>query len=252
MNKKLTEKSSLIFLLCIILLFTVMLLVSSYLTGAVGTVIYYLAFILPVALFFTVARIGKISLHTVPVRIKREDIGLLIPTVMPTLAVVFLISFLTSIILSAIGVEDTPVDVSGNIFLMIILHALLPALLEEVLFRYIPMALLLSFSRWRAVIISSLLFALAHGSLYQIPYAFIAGAVFIILDITFDSIMPSVIIHFINNLVSVFWLRNSEDTVFAAVYIGLLVLLAAASAVLIFRKKDSYKERFCLHFVERR
>ena len=252
MNKKLTEKNSLLYLLAVILLFEVLLFVSSCFSGVAGKILYYLSFILPIALFFIITRTCRVSLHGVPVKLKRENIKLFIPTVAPTVATVFLISFLTSIVLSKFGIEDTLTDVSGNIFLVIILHALLPAVFEEMLFRYIPMALLADFSKWRVVLVSSLLFAIAHASPYQIPYAFIAGAVFIILDIMFDSIMPSLIIHFLNNFVSVFWLRNSESTVFSTVYVVTLVVFTVVSVTVMVMKKHSYKEKFCLHFDKQR
>ena len=82
-------------------------------------------------------------------------------------------------------------------------HALLPAILEEALFRYLPMRMIAPHSPRCAIIISSLFFALVHGNLFQIPYAFIGGIIFMSLNLATGSIIPSLVIHFVNNAMSI-------------------------------------------------
>ena len=210
------------------------------LSGMFGGAFYYLAFLVPFAVAFFLK--DKVKTDFPKIKISKENLLLTLPTIAPTLALIFLISLLTSLLLSFAG-EGTAPDVSGNLILVILRYAVVTVLLEEALFRYIPLAFLAPYTRRGAIIISSILFALSHCNLYQIPYAFFAGVVFAALDVAFESILPSVTIHFLNNLLSVIWLRNGESINFEATYVSILVASAVLSLIflIIFRKK--YKEK---------
>ena len=209
-------------------------------SGTLGELFYYLAFLVPFLLAFFLRK--NVETDFPKLKISKKDLALTLPTVAPTLLFVFLLSFLTSLALSFFGEGSTP-DVSGNLALTILRYAVLTALLEEVLFRYIPLAFITPHTKQGAVLISSALFALSHCNLYQIPYAFFAGIIFAILDIAFDSVWPSVIIHFLNNLISVLWLRFGENREFALVYIGILIGLALVSLVFLIIFRKDYKEK---------
>ena len=70
------------------------------------------------------------------------------------------------------------------------------------------------------------------------PYALLAGVIFIGIDLAANSIIPSVILHFLNNLLSLVWICYCEDTVARSVFLIALGLLAAlsVSAVVVFRR----------------
>jgi membrane protease YdiL (CAAX protease family) len=172
------------------------------------------------------------------VKISRDDLGLALSLTAPSLALIFLASYLTSLVLSHLG-EPPLADVSGNLFLVILSHAILTPLLEELLFRYVPIALLSPHSSAGAVIYSALFFAFVHASLYQLPYAFIAGVIFAVLDIATGSILPSITMHIFNNAISVLWLRYADAPSFRAVYVVILFALALSSVpFIIFKKYD--------------
>ncbi len=210
------------------------------LSGSIGYVwsfsLYILSFAIPIAVLFlfrqknisgTDSRIAFIP--------SSESVIYTLPLIFPVIAVVFLVSFLTDLLLSKIGPNMLP-DVSGNLFYVILRHALIPSVFEEILFRYFPLLLLLPYSKRGAVLVSSLMFALAHGNLYQIPYAFIAGLIFGVIDISLMSLFPSFLIHFLNNIVSVLWLRSeAADRVYFI--LTLLALAVLSFAVLIVQRK---------------
>ena len=224
------------------LLFILLLSISAFFGGFIGNLIYYSAFVIPFCVAIYVKNKTKLEFNPPQIKIKSKELCLLIPTVAPTLALVFLISWLTSLLLSFIG-EGSHVDVSGNLLIVIMIHALIPAIAEEALFRYIPIAFISPYTKRGAVWISALLFGLVHCNLYQLPYAFFAGIIFALLDISFGSIMPSVILHFINNLSSVFWQRGVADAFFSKIYILTLIALAAVSLIFIFIFRKDYKEK---------
>ena len=222
------------------LLFILLLSISAFFGGLIGNAIYYSAFIIPFLIAVYIK--NKTKSEYKPPKIKCDEISLLIPVIAPTIAVVFLISWVTSLVLSFIG-NGNYVDVSGNLFLVIITHAVIPAIAEEALFRYIPIAFISPYTKRGAVWISALFFGLVHCNLYQLPYALFAGIIFAAADIAFDSILPSAILHFINNLYSIFWQRYGGSADFSKIYIVATIALALISLVFVFIFRKKYKDK---------
>ena len=105
------------------------------------------------------------------------------------------------------GVENTggsfDVGDQPNILLYFLVVAIMPALAEEFAFRGIAMGILRPFSEGLAILVSSALFALMHGNFVQLPFTFCCGLVFAFIDIKANSLLPSIIVHFFNNGLSV-------------------------------------------------
>ena len=224
------------------LLFILFISAAGFIGGAVGDVVYYLAFVVPVFIAFALKKANGVEFSPPRLKISAEGAVFTLPIIAPVLAAVFLISWLTSLLLGALGAENT-VDMSGNVFVLILTHALLTSILEEALFRYVPIAFIAPHSKKHAIIISALFFAFAHCNLFQIPYAFFAGLVFAAVDIATDSILPSLLVHFLNNLISIFWIRGSGDTTFVLVYVFILVSLALLSLIPILIMRKRYAKR---------
>lgn len=229
------------------ILFVVLLSVASTFGGVAGEVIYYLAFLLP--LLFCV-RCAKDAQR------KREEIagvaepprklfsltkeGWLTTALLcaPVVALVLLLSYLTSLLFSVFGFE-VPGVADAPFFAMIVEHAVAPSILEELLFRFAPLLLLAPYSRRGCVVVSALYFALIHCNLFQIPYALIAGGIFIVIDLAFDSVLPSLILHFVNNLASVVMLKYCSSGTPFVIYLSVVIALALISllVLVLLRKK---------------
>ena len=165
-------------------------------------------------------------------QIKGRGLPTFLFSVMPTVALIFLVSFLTSLVLSSFG-ATAPTVTERSLFEMLLVNCLIPAIVEEAVFRYVPMKLLAPYSTRWCIILSALFFGLSHLSLYQLPYAFIAGLIFISLNLLTNSIVPSLLLHFINNAVSVLWIKYSGDPTFSLVFLIVLALGAIISLVLL-------------------
>ena len=227
------------------LIFLLFISLSGFVEGVVGSIVYYLAFLVPVALAFVLKRVTGVSFSAPSMKISPQDLGLTLPLAAPLIAVIFLISWLTSLVLSAVG-DGNISDVSGNIFNVIFTHAVLTAVLEETLFRYLPIAFIAPHSKKYAVLFSALFFAFAHCNLYQLPYAFVAGVVFSVIDIATDSIIPSLLLHFLNNLISIFWLRGMGNGGFTTICVIALSALAILSFLPIFILRSRYLKKISL------
>ena len=81
--------------------------------------------------------------------------------------------------------------------------AFVPAISEEILFRGALMSTLRKYGDGTAILISAVIFALFHGNLVQIPFAFIVGLVLGWIVAYSNSILPAILVHFFNNLFSV-------------------------------------------------
>ncbi len=230
------------------LLFVVLLSASSSFGGVFGRIVYYAAFAvlvlaaLPLIETYTKEREAEAGVRETRktlFSLSGKDAKLLLPVILPSVSIIFLISLTTSLLLLLIGASGSTVP-DAPIFEMLLLHALIPAVLEEIMFRYLPLKLLSPYSPKWCVIYSALYFSLIHGSLYQIPYAFAAGVIFMGLDIAFDSVIPSILIHFVNNLLSVLWIKYCSSAISVMLFTMLLVSAVIVSFVFISRRKNEY------------
>ncbi len=217
------------------LIFLCLLGFSGYVDGIFGELIYILAFLLPIILTSLSLR-GERELF--PLKLKPENSGLIALASPLFLFSVFLLSYVTAIVIHSATGAKNPSPVSGDPMTDILKLALAPAILEEALFRYLPLKLIAPYSKKSALLISSVFFALVHLSLFSIPYAALAGFLFMTADILSGSILPSVILHFLNNLISIIW-EYSAKSGYGNLFVVIFALTALISfiAIFIFRKK---------------
>lgn len=115
----------------------------------------------------------------------------------------FLLAFLSEFGVEAEAapktMESSLISFALNLFVM----AVLPAILEEMVFRGCILRLLRSYGDLYAVMISALLFGLMHGNLRQIPFAMIVGIVLGWLYVVTNNLWIPILVHFTNNAISV-------------------------------------------------
>lgn len=91
---------------------------------------------------------------------------------------------------------------AGGVILYLLTLAVAPAIVEEYALRGVTLGALRNLGDKNALIISSLLFALMHANFIQIPFALLMGLILGYLTLVTGSIIPAVVLHFINNLLS--------------------------------------------------
>jgi len=222
-------------------LFVLFLSVSSMLGGYFEWPLYAAAFIVPTVMILYLPREEDFK---ITVFSKQSVSPLSLSLVFPIIFVIFCISFMTSLLMGILGIEGGTQELSGNFFCVIAVSAFAPAVFEEMLFRYLPARILGAYSKKLTVVYSSILFALAHGNVFQIPYALVAGAMFMAVDLACGSIMPSLAIHFLNNILSVVWQRQEKDSTFVIAFITVILTLTLISSVVIYIKRKQFKSAF--------
>lgn len=232
----------------LILVFVLLLVAAGTVGGTAGQCVKMLAYIIPIAIgYFSAPRFrtereiesGVVEKQCYYLGINMRGGRLTLPLVFPTVAVVFAVSAATSALLGLVGAGQS-VSLGTSLLDTVIMRAVVPSLMEELLFRYLPMLLLMPYGKRECVLISTLYFALVHCDLFSIPYAMVAGLVFIVLDMATESVLPSVMLHLVNNLLSVLWMYWSMDTRLTIVYIVGIFALAAVSAVVPILRRREY------------
>ena len=226
------------------LLVLLSLFISGAFEGILSTVIYILGFVLPFCLALALAKIPGEKRRAEYLTLSGSGAIITANTLFLLVGICFVLSYLSALLLRyTLGVSQ---DVAlGDSFAMaVILHALLPAVLEETLFRYLPIKLIGERSPTVTLLLSAGFFALLHHSFFQIPYALVAGLIFMAVDLMCGSVLPSLILHFSNNLISLVWTFFIEGTPLALPFFISIAALGAFSAILavVFWKK-LYRER---------
>lgn len=92
-----------------------------------------------------------------------------------------------------------------NIYLAVLSSGIIGPILEEMLFRYVFLNRLRNFFTTRnAILLSSLVFALLHGDIVTMIYAFIMGFIFAYVYIKYDNIKVSIMCHIAANTIVIF------------------------------------------------
>lgn len=155
--------------------------------------------------------------------------------------------------------EKTPL----NVALSIVFICLIPAVVEELLFRGVLINGLKNMGNLWAVMLSGLLFSLYHTSPAQTIYQFIIGVIYGVVALHSQSVIPTIILHFFNNFVIVilnyyfptFAITGALQIIFivsgiAAIIISIIIILKKFKLEAKSEKptKDTYWQVFSLLF----
>lgn len=226
-------------------LFLVMLFLSGSLTEIFSELVYYLAFILPIGISLYLTRLDGGDWKQY-LTIDRGGVKRFVPLIFPIITAIIIVSVITSMVIYNLSGKTNDVDVGNSLIVALLTHALVPAVLEEMIFRYLPIRLLAPHSPRAAIIISAFFFSLAHADLFTIPYALVAGVMLMTVDLMCDSIVPSIVIHFINNALSVAMLFMEESPFSIMGMYVIIILLTVISIILVIENKEDYEDALLL------
>ena len=190
----------------------------------------------------------KDSLHT-KTRAKAVPLGVIgILAVQP-------VSVLISLLLRTIaGTNGSSADLANTMsgngdpvgqIIAMIYSCIFAALLEELFFRGFMLNALSPVSKWFAIIVSSLMFALIHGNLGQFPNTFIIGIIHGYIALKAGSIIPNIIAHMLTNFMAFaagFAAEALGDTGYMIFFIAEFVI-AAPCLILFFKKNGRINDK---------
>lgn len=146
------------------------------------------------------------------------------------------------------GELELPDSVGGIIFWVFTI-SVLPAIVEEFGMRVVTLGMLRRFGDPFAIVASALIFGIIHGNAIQIPFAFALGLILAYITVVTGSVIPAIIIHFINNFYSCItqiatelWSKEIQFIVNYVPFI-LFVILGLIGCVFLSRKTVYFKKR---------
>lgn len=134
----------------------------------------------------------------------------------------------------------TPASVAVSLVQLV----LVPAVIEEVVFRGVVLQSLRPAGNSFALIVSSLTFALLHGNPVQMPYAFLLGLVIGYFVLVTGSVVTGILAHLCNNLLTVALsygslLSGISDSLLSAAVFGVILLLGITVFIAVSRRKKT-------------
>ena len=197
-----------------------------------------IGFCLPFVIVFKCAnvKIGEL------VSFKKSEKGTAVPFVLIGFGICMFSNIVTAVagaIFESQGVEysvDFGSDPKGifGFMLTFLSTVITPALVEEFICRGLILGSLKKFGEGFAILISSLLFGIMHGNFEQIPFAFLIGLGLGFMTVKSGSIWPAVIVHALNNSVSVLFTYLPDSLPVLAIDVIYILILTVALALGIF------------------
>lgn len=209
------------FLFCII--FEVVGIMTIMFFGTVGAQmsIYFMTFLFSLFLY----KKHK-SDFDIPISIKKMSIKKLLYLTTMTIC-----GIPVAMILNAFGVflTGTVADGSGevNTFPIIpalIIYALIPAIVEEFVFRGVILGLYSKVDLKAGILLSSLFFALLHFSPGSVLYGFLFGVIFAIVRIITENLLYTMVMHAVFNGANVMMTYANLDSISIPAIISIVVI----------------------------
>lgn len=187
---------------------------------------------------------------------KKVNGGLFAVCVLGGMAITILSNVVTGwlmVMMESVGIplpqfSETVEKTAVSLLLNIVSMALIPAFVEEWIFRGFVFGTLRAHGDGVAVVVSAALFGLFHENLVQIPFAFLLGLALAYLVVLTDSIWPSVVLHGANNLMSVllsfaglYVSAETANTITMVVFLTVAALGVAALLPVLLRHKRVVK-----------
>lgn len=132
-----------------------------------------------------------------------------------------------------VAIPQTPSLEGGGFYAVLLVVAVLPAVLEETLFRGILLRGLKGFPVWAAALACGGMFSLFHQNPVQTFYQFFCGAAFALLVLRSGSILPTVTAHFLNNAFIICTEKFGWNTYMLPILLASLVCFLAVMGYLI-------------------
>ena len=233
---RLVKLANITFLFCII--FEVVGIMTILFFGTVGAemAIYFMTFLF--SLFLWRKHMDEIS---VPISVRKlEPVKLLQLSAITIcgIPIALLLNYFAGILSNA-GADSAEDVNTYPILLSVIVFAVVPAVVEEFVFRGMILGAYSKVDVRMGVIISSLFFALLHFSFGSVLYGFFFGLLFAVIRIATDNLIYTMIMHCLFNLINVLMsymkLGEVPGTVIAITF-TMAIMLFITLIILFFRK----------------
>lgn len=160
-----------------------------------------------------ITKLNKLRMDDV-LKIKKVALGDTVKFTVASMGFVYVFNLLLMIMntnLSLFGYENKMSDFGdingfwGNVIYFVAI-AIVPPIIEEFIFRGAILGTLRKHGDAFAIIVSAVLFGFMHANFTQTPVTFLTGLILGYLTVKTNSIIPAIILHFVNNA----WAATSD------------------------------------------
>lgn len=210
--------------------------------------VFILSFLIPIMILKGYIDMPKTKKY---VKKSSKEKGQIVSYTLMGMAAMYVIGFVVELILEKIKVNPTMIENAlyfDNSYLGYILFfieiAILPAIFEELLFRKVMLNGAKKYGTVFSIIFTAVMFGLIHMNIPQAINAVFIGIVFAYVAIKTGSIIPSMILHFVNNGTQALLMINENNVVMTNIISYVYVALAILGAVIFVLKVIKNREEF--------
>lgn len=182
--------------------------ITFVITDLIQSFAYLIAFSVPVWFFFQISK--EKTVYPLGLSLERacdQSVLSLLSILFLGTAFCFIASYVNSFLApiseDASELLSSDLDQGYKLVLMFISTAIIPAFVEELLFRGLILSQIKPYSELGAILISAILFGLMHQTTFQFFYTTVLGVILAVVRIKTGSIWACVLLHFFNNFISV-------------------------------------------------
>lgn len=210
--------------------------------------VFILSFLIPIMILK-----GYIDMPKTKKYVKKSSSkkGQIVSYTLMGIAAMYVIGFIVELILEKIKVNPTMIENAlyfDNSYLGYILFfieiAILPAIFEELLFRKVMINGAKKYGTVFSIIFTAVMFGLIHMNIPQAINAVFIGIVFAYVVIKTGSIIPSMILHFVNNGTQALLMINENNVVMTNIISYVYVALAIIGALIFVLKVIKNRKEF--------
>ena len=205
--------------------------------------IFILSFLVPILILKGFVNVQ----HDNKDKIKKTDTkNILLWTIM-AMPVMYLSTYIVELVISKMNVNPTMID-SALVFDKSIIGyilfftevAILPAILEELLFRKVMLDGAKKHGTIFAMVFTAIMFGVIHMNIPQAVNAVLIGILFAYITIKSKSIVPAMLLHLINNGTQVLFMVNESNAMAINIinYVYIAVAVIGALVILVNMSKD--------------
>lgn len=202
-----SKKVNVVFMMSTLMQYIVLILLELFgitqMNALQEIIMSQLVFALPAIIYLVVSKVSIVEALRIK-KIRLSNVILLVVFTYLIMPVITLVNAI-SLIFSENEISGTITDITTQfpLYIGILAIGLLPAILEESVYRGVLYNEYRKKNPRAGIFLSALLFGLLHQNLNQFAYAFVMGLIFCLVIEATDSILSTMIIHFVINSNSV-------------------------------------------------
>ena len=136
---------------------------------------------------------------------------------------------------------------AGTLIMQFMYVVLIGPVCEELIYRGMIISLLKPYGKGLAVFFSAFIFGFMHGNIPQFVSAFAGGLVFAAIAVKYDSIVPTIVMHILNNTTASIndfaEVLNVDDATTGKIYFSVVIFCAIIGMYFLFVKFSELKPK---------